>query len=286
MDLRLAWLSLRSAVPSWLNNRCPSMGAAIAYYAAFSLAPLLLLVIGVAGLAFGREAAQGAIVAQLGGLIGPEGATALEAMIRSASKPGASAFASTIGIGALVLAATGAVGEMQSALNIIWKAPPRKESAIRTLLRRRLLTLSLIAVMGFLLMASLVISAAMAAWGDYLANLVSGLDLLLWIVNSAVSFGVITIIFAMVFKILPDVPIAWRDVWSGAIVTALLFTFGKFIIGAYIGSSSVTTTHGAAAALVIVLLWVYYTSQILLFGAEIAHAYAERRRSRGVSGLF
>jgi membrane protein len=262
------------------------MGAAIAYYAAFSLAPLLLLVIGVAGLAFGREAAQGAIVAQLGGLIGPEGATALEAMIRSASKPGASAFASTIGIGALVLAATGAVGEMQSALNIIWKAPPRKESAIRTLLRRRLLTLSLIAVMGFLLMASLVISAAMAAWGDYLANLVSGLDLLLWIVNSVVSFGVITIIFAMVFKILPDVPIAWRDVWSGAIVTALLFTFGKFIIGAYIGSSSVTTTHGAAAALVIVLLWVYYTSQILLFGAEIAHAYAERRRSRGVSGLF
>jgi membrane protein len=282
MDLRLAWPSLRSAVTSWLDNRCPSMGAAIAYYAAFSLAPLLLLIIAVAGLAFGREAAQGAIVAQLSGLIGTEGAAALEAMIQSASKPGASAFASAVGIGALVLAATGAVGEIQSALNLIWKARPRKESALQTILRRRLLSLSLAVVMGFLLMISLVVSAALAAWSDYLAGLVSGFDLILWTVNIIVSFSVITALFAMVFKILPDVPIAWRDVWSGAIVTALLFTFGKFIIGAYIGNSSITSTHGAAAALVIVLLWVYYTSQILLFGAELAHAYTEHRDSRRV----
>lgn len=274
----LSWQFLKTVMGSWFNDRCLSMGAAIAYYAAFSLAPLLILVIAVAALAFGREAAQGAIVGQLGALIGPEGEAALAALIENASRPGSGGLvANIIGVGALLLAATGAVGEIQSSLNVIWKTSPAKESTVRVFLRRKVLSYSFVVVMGFLLMTSLVVSAALAAAGDHLAAYVPGLDVILQIVNFIVSLAVVTAIFATVYKILPDTPIAWRDVWLGAIVAGLLFTFGKILIGAYIGSSAIASTYGAAAALVIILLWVYYTSQILLFGAELAHGHAARR---------
>jgi membrane protein len=276
----LSWSFLKAVIASWFNDRCLSMGAAIAYYAAFSLAPLLLLVIAIAALVFGREAAQGAIVGQLGALIGPEGAAALEALIENASRSGSGWLANIVGVGALLLAATGAVGEIQSSLNVIWKAAPSKESTLRAFLRRKLLSYSFVVVMGFLLMTSLVVSAALAAAGDHLAAYVPSLDVILQIVNFIVSLAVVTAIFATVYKILPDAPIAWRDVWLGAGAAGLLFTVGKILIGAYIGSSAIASTYGAAAALVIILLWVYYTSQILLFGAELAHEHAEGRPAK------
>jgi membrane protein len=252
------------------------MGAAIAYYAAFSLVPLLILIIAIAGVVFGREAAQGAIVAEVGGLIGRDAAAALQALIVSASEMKSGLLTAMIGAVALILAATGAVGEIQSALNVIWKAPPLQEGAIVTLIRRRLLSLALIAVMGFLLMTSLAVSALLAAWNAYLASVFPVLDAVLWILNFVLSLTVITVLFAMVFKILPDVPIAWRHVWIGAAITALLFTIGKFAIGAYIGTSDLAASYGAAATFVVILLWVNYTAQILLFGAEITRAQAKR----------
>ena len=272
---------LKAVIAGWVNDRCLSMGAAIAYYAAFSLAPLLILVIAIAALLFGREAAQGAIIGQLGALIGPEGEAALAALIENASRSGSGGLvANIIGVGALLLAATGAVGEIQSSLNVIWKGAPSRESTVRAFLRRKILSYSFVVVMGFLLMTSLVVSAALAAAGGHLAAYVPGLDVILKIVNFIVSLAVVTAIFATVYKILPDTPIAWRDVWLGAVVAGLLFTFGKILIGAYIGSSAIASTYGAAAALVIILLWVYYTSQILLFGAELAHEHAERRLTK------
>ena len=265
-----SWRFLKAVIAAWIDDRCLSMGAAIAYYAAFSLAPMLILVIAIAAVVFGREAAQGAIVGQLGTLIGAEGAAALEAMIANASRSGSGWLANLIGVGALLLAAIGAVGEIQASLNVIWKAAPSKEGTVRAFLRRKLLSYAFVVVMGFLLMVSLVVSAALAAAGDHLAAAIGGFDIILKIVNFIVSLAVVTAIFATVYKILPARPVAWRDVWLGAAVAALLFTFGKILIGAYIGSSAIASTYGAAAALVIILLWVYYTSQILLFGAELA----------------
>jgi membrane protein len=273
---REVWRIVKSAAAGWLDDRCPSMGAAIAYYAAFSLVPLLTIVIAIAGLVFGREAAQGAVVAEVGGLIGRDAAEALQALIVSASETESGVLTALIGAGALVLGATGAVGEIQSALNIIWKAPPLQEGAIVTLIRRRLLSLALIAVMGFLLMTSLAVSTILAAWNAYLATVFPVFDVVLWVVNIGLSVAVITVLFAMVFKILPDVPIAWRHVWIGAGITALLFTIGKFLIGAYIGTSNLAASYGTAATFVIILLWVNYTAQIMLFGAEITRAQAKR----------
>jgi membrane protein len=276
LTVREIWRILKSATIGWLDDRCPSMGAAVAYYTAFSLAPLLILVIAIAALFFSREAAQGAIVAEVGGMIGRDAAAALQGLIVSASESKSSLLTAIIGIVALIYAATGAVGEIQSALNIIWKAPPLKEGAVMTLVRRRLLSLALIAVMGFLLMASLAISAILTAWDTYLANVFPMFDAILWGLNFVLSLIVTTVLFAMIFKILPDVPIAWRHVWIGAVVTALLFTAGKFVIGTYIGTSNLAASYGAAGAFVVILLWVNYTAQILLFGAEITRARAER----------
>jgi membrane protein len=276
ISAREVWRVLKSAALGWLDDRCPSMGAAIAYYAAFSLVPILILVTAIAGLAFGHEAAQGAIVRELGGLIGRDAAAALQTLIASAAKMRSGLFAAAISGGALVLAATGAVGEIQSALNVIWKAPPLEEGAVVTIMRRRLLSLALIAVMGFLMLTSLVVSAVLAAWSDYLAIVFPVYDAILWVTNFVMSLTVITVLFAMVFKILPDVPIAWRHVWIGAFMTALLFTIGKFAIGIYIGTSDMAASYGAAANFVVLLIWVNYTAQILLFGAEVTRAQAER----------
>jgi membrane protein len=251
------------------------MGAAIAYYTALSLVPLLILVIAVAALFFSREAAQGAILSEVSGLIGRTAATALQALIVSASEKGSGTLTAIIGGGALIFATTGAVGEIQSALNIIWKAPPLKEGPIMTLVRRRLLSLALIAVMGFLLATSLAISAVLAAWNDYIASAFPMFVAILWAVSFVFSLLVMTVLFAMVFRILPDVDIAWRDVWIGAMTTAFLFTIGKFVIGVYIGTSNFAASYGVAGAFVVILLWVNYTAQILLFGAEITRAQAE-----------
>jgi membrane protein len=274
------WVSLcEKAVYKWLDDRAPTMGAAIAYYTVFSLAPMLVMVIAIAGLAFGQQAAEGALFGELADLIGPESAAAVQAMLRSASGTGSGIFATAVGIGTLIIAATAVLGELQSALNVIWRAEASRGLGLWHLLKSRLLSLAVILVIGFLLLVSLVISTALTAFSDYLDWLLPGLATILRIVHLILSFALTTVLFAMIFKILPDSPVAWEEVWVGAVIAALLFTLGKHLISLYIGSSNMASTYGAAGALIIVLVWVYYSAQILLLGAEFAKAYSDRRRA-------
>src|SRR6266481_8324423 len=258
------WAGLgKKIVYSWLDHRAPTMGAAIAYYTVFSLAPMLVMVIAVAGLAFGQQAAEGALFGELADLVGPESAGAVQAMLKSASSTGSGIIATAVGIGTLIIAATAVFGELQSALNVIWKAPATTSPGVWYLVKSRLLSLSVILVIGCLLLVSLVISAALAAFSDYIDRILPGLPVILRIVHLTLSFGFTTVFFAMMFKILPDTPVDWQDVWLGAAVTAGLFTVGKYLISLYIGSSNMASIYGAAGAL-IVFVWVYYSAQILL----------------------
>ena len=271
---------LKTALAGWWNDRALSLGAAISFYTLFSMAPVLLIVVSVAGLIYGREAAQGAIVAEIGGVIGAEAAAAIEAMIASASDFGSSILGTVIGFATFLFLATGALVELQDDLNIIWKAPPPERSGVITLVRTRLLSLALVVAIGFVLLVSLIIDAGLSALTGYVANALPGSEAIVFTLNFAFSLGVASLLFALIFKVLPDVPIAWRDVLVGAILTGLLFALGKFLIGLYIGRSGVASSYGAAASLVTILLWVYYSSQILLFGAEFTKAYADHRARR------
>jgi len=266
---------VKSAVSEFIDDYAPSMGAAIAYYTVFSVAPLLLIIISVAGLVFGEEAARGEIVGQLQQLMGDQAARSIEQLIRSVDRPSTGTFATVIGAVTLLIGATTVFAELQNALDRIWRAPAAQQSSgIWNLLRTRLLSFGLILAVGFLLIASLVLSAALAALGKWWAPVFGGWDVLLQAANFLLSFALVTAIFAMIYKIMPSVRIEWRDVWIGAAVTALLFAIGKFLIGLYIGRSSVTSGFGAAGSLVVLLLWVYYSAQIFLMGAELTYVYA------------
>jgi membrane protein len=265
----------KKSVTAWLDDYAPSMGAAISYYTVFSIAPLLLIVIAVAGFVWGREAVQGEIVGQLSGLIGRDGALGIQALIESAHKPAKGMLATAISLGVLVVGATTVFAELQSALDRVWDVPPaQKKSGIWSTLRARLLSLGFILGLGFLLSVSLVISAGLAALGGWMTGMLPGAELLLQILNSIVSLGVAVVLFAMIFKLMPQAAVGWRDVWVGAIVTAVLFEIGKALIGLYIGKSSVTSSFAAAGSLVVLLLWVYYSAQIFLLGAEFTWVYA------------
>ena len=255
------------------------MGAAIAYYTVFSLAPMLVMVIAVAGLAFGREAAEGALFGELRDLVGPESAAAVQVMLSNAASTRSGILATAFGIGTLIIAATGVLGELQSALNLIWRAPPSGGLGLWHLIRTRLVSLSVILVIGFLLLVSLMMSTALAAFSDYLDWILPGLATILQILHMMISFAFTTLLFAIIFKILPDKGVKWEEVWLGAAVAALLFTAGKHLISLYIGSSNIESTYGAAAALIMILVWVYYSVQILLLGAEFAKAYTDQRRA-------
>ena len=275
MDPRQAWRLARRAVERWTQDYAPSMGAALSYYALFSIAPLLLIVIGVAGLFFGEEAARGEIFGQLAALIGADGARAIEALVASARKPQSGVLAMIVGTALLVTGASTVFGELQNALDRIWRAPARKESkGWWKLLRTRVLSFGMILGIAFLLMVSLVLSAVVSALGRWW-----GLHLL----DLGLSFVLTTALFAMIYKVIPRVRIAWRDVWVGAAVTAALFAMGKWLIGLYLGKSSVSSAFGAAGSLVVLMLWVYYSSQIFLLGAEFTRVYAEEHGSRAPS---
>jgi membrane protein len=266
MDLRQGWRLTQSAVRAWADDYAPSMGAALSYYALFSIAPLLLIVIGVAGYFFGEEAARGEIYGELATLIGPDGAHAVQGLVAAARKPQSGVLAMIIGTGLLIAGASTVFGELQNALDRIWRAPARaKAKGWWMLLRTRVLSFGMILGIAFLLMVSLVLSAAIAALGRWWG---------LHVVDIAVSFALTTLLFAMIYKIMPRVRIAWRDVWIGAAVTAALFAIGKWAIGLYIGRSSVTSAFGAAGSLVVVMVWVYYSAQIFLLGAEFTRVYA------------
>ena len=268
----------------WSDSRVPTMGAALAYYTCFSLAPLLLLIIAIAGLLFDRSAAEGALLNQFDDFIGRNGALALQALIRSASDVGQGIIAGFIGIGLLLFAATTVLGELRASLNIIWQAPALHHSTLIGFLWEKLLSLSLIAVLGFLLLASLIVSAALSAVQDWLDYVAPSLNVLLQFSNALVFFIVTMALFAITFRFLPNKAIAWRDVWLGSFITALLFSLGKGAIALYIGKSGISNSFGAAGAIVSLLVWVYYSAQILLLGATITRAYAdlskERRRHR------
>ncbi len=270
---------VRQSIAAFLADDALSHGAAIAYYTIFSLAPVRLIAIAIAGLAFGQDAAQGAIVDQLSGLMGQQSAEALQSMLKSAAGARSSTLATAIGLITLLLTATGVFAEIQTSLNAIWRAAPRR-STVSRLIRARLVSLGLILALGFLLTVSLAFSAALAALGNYLNGILPAIGLLLHIANFIISFALMALLFAAIYKFLPDTAIAWRDVAIGAVATALLLTVGKSLIGLYIGSSQVASSYGAMGALNVILLWVYYSAEIFLLGAEFTKCYAHSHGSK------
>ncbi|GAA4020642.1 YihY/virulence factor BrkB family protein [Actimicrobium antarcticum] len=281
LQLRDVVLLAKTTFTSWLDDYAPSMGAALAYYTVFSIAPLLLIVISLAGLVFGAEAVRGEIVGQLSGLMGRSGAQVIESLLQSASKPSESITGTLFGIALLLVGATTVFGELQDAMDRIWRAPQRQVSGgLLRLLRTRLLSFGMILGIGFLLMISLVFSAALAALGRWWGPLFAEWVLLANLLDIVLGFGLTTAVFALIYKLMPRVSVGWRDVIIGALVTAFLFTLGKRLISLYIGTSGVTSAFGAAGSLVVVLVWVYYSAQIFLLGAEFTWAYAHLRGSR------
>lgn len=273
------WVLAKSTVLAFIEDDALSKGAAIAFYTVTSIAPILLIVVAIAGLAFGQEAAQNGIVSQLSGLMGKESAQFLQAALAGAQSKSSGTLATLIGIATIIVTASGVFGEMQSALNTIWKIDS-SGTPISRLIRARAASLGLVVSLGFLMMVSLVVSAGLTALGNYLNAVLPFGKVLLTILNGIVSFVLIAVLFAAIYKVLPDRPIEWRDVVVGSAVTSLLFTAGKSLIGWYIGSSAVASTYGAAGAFLVVLLWVYYSAQIFLLGAEFTKAWSDMRTGK------
>jgi membrane protein len=269
---------VQQAFADWRRDEAGRLGAALSYYTLFSLAPLLIVAIAVAGFVFGREAAQGQIVAQIQGLVGEAGARAVQDMIENSRQPTAGAWATVIGVVTLFLGATGAFAELKSALNIVWDVKDQG-GGLLSLVRGRLWAFAMVLAVGFLLLVSLLISAAVAA-ADGFFTWIGIPPALVQLVNAVTSFLVITVLFALLFKYLPDTEVHWRDVWIGALLTSALFTVGKLFIGLYLGRSSVASVYGAAGSVVVLIVWVYYAAQIFFFGAEVTQAYAHRHGSR------
>ena len=280
MGLNVIWKLLSATYTKWTADHAQGLGAALAFYAIFSLAPLLLIVIAIAGSVFGQEAAQGEIIGQIQGLVGEESAKAIQTMLEEARKPAAGIIATVVAIVLLFLGATGVFAQLQEALNIIWRVKAKPEQGMWKILKDRFISLLAVLGTGFLLLISLVISAALSAIGTTLEQFLPVPGFLLQLINFLVSFAIVTLLFAMIYKLLPDRSIQWSDVWIGAIITSLLFTIGKFVIGVYLGKSDVGIAYGAAGSLVVMLMWVYYASQIFLFGAEFTAVYAHARGSR------
>ena len=285
MTLASLYSLCRQAVNAWVDDYAPSMGAALAYYTLFSIAPLLLIVISIAGLVFGPDAARGEIFAQLRDLMGEEGAAAAQALLQSVNKPAKGVLGTVLGAVLLVVGAISVFGELQNALDRIWRAPGRAGTGgLLSLVRARLLSFGMVLGIGFLLILSLVASAAVAAVGKFAAPVFGIGALLVELLNLVVSFALVTVTFAMIYKIIPRVQIGWRDVWVGAAVTALLFAIGKSLIGLYLGRSTFASGFGAAGSLVVLLVWMYYSAQIFLLGAEFTWVYAHTQGSRSKLG--
>ena len=276
---RQIWVRLKESFSGFFEDEALTRGAAISFYAVTSIGPVMFIVVAIAGLAFGEKAATGAMAAQLAGLMGQQSADLLQSAIQGAAGKSSGILATAFGIVMLVITASGVFTEMQQSLNVIWKAVPPK-TTISGLLRARALSLGLVAALGFLLLVSLVISAILTAMSDYISAVIPLGYLILLTLNFVASLALITVLFAAIYKVLPDKAIAWRDVLIGALVTALLFTVGKVLISLYLGSSTIASSYGAAGGLIIALLWVYYSVQIFLLGAEFTKVYAHHHGSR------
>ncbi|GAA0847859.1 YihY/virulence factor BrkB family protein [Cupriavidus pauculus] len=265
-----------AAVMSWFEHRAASKGAALSFYMLFSMAPILVLVISIAGLFFGAEAARGEIFAQLEGLVGTQGAAAIQEILAATHRAGGSGIAAIIATGILFVGATSAFAELKGSLDDIWQAPPPAGAGWKKLLRARLLSFSIVLALAFMLLVSLIVNAALAVinrfWGQLWAA--SWFAPIADVISTLFSFAVVTALFAVIFKMLPNARIAWRDVTMGAVITALLFAVGKRLIGLYLGNSAVASSYGAAGSVVALMLWVYYSAQIFFFGAELTRQYA------------
>ncbi len=272
----------KATFSEWSEDKAPRLAAAMAYYAVFSLAPLLIIVMAIIGLVYGQEAAQGKIAEQMQGLVGENGAQAVQTMVEAARKPRAGIIATVASVIVLIFSAGSFFVQLQDSLNTIWEVAPKPGRSIMTMIRQRFLSFSLVLGIGLLLLVSLIISAGLSAFGGFLVSLMPGLEYLMKALNFLISFGVITFLFAMIYKYLPDVKIVWGDVWIGAIATSLLFTIGKSLIGIYLGRSSTASAYGAVGSLVVLLLWDYYSIMIFLMGAEFTQVYTNKYGSRMV----
>ncbi|MEO6259033.1 MAG: YihY/virulence factor BrkB family protein [Thermoanaerobaculia bacterium] len=275
---------LKQTFKEFGDDKVPRLGAALSYYTIFSMAPLLLIVIGVAGLVFGHEAAQGQVFDQLKTVMGPATAATVQEMVKNAGKPKSGSLATIIGVITLILGASGVFGQLKDALNTIWDVKPKKSAGIMGLIKDRFLSASMVFGIGFLLLVSLVVDAMLAAVGKYGEKNLPGGEAIWHILSLVVSFVVVSALFAMIFRFLPDLKIEWRDVWLGAAFTSFLFVLGKFALGLYLAKSAVGSSFGAAGSLVVLLVWVYYSAQIVLFGAEFTQVYARAEGSVAAAG--
>jgi len=274
--LRSIFELLKHTASEWIDQNVSRRGAALAFYTLFAIAPLFVIVPAIASLWFGKQAARRELFTQVTGLVGSEGSEAIQALVSAAHKPKTGAWAAAIAVVTLFVGATGVFVELQDALNSVWGVRRVPGRGMRNFIEDRLLSFALIAGIGFLLLVSLILSAGLSALGRFTVGLPPTHEPIWQGINFVVSFGVVTLLFAIIFKVLPDVKIAWRDVWIGAIITALLFNLGKFLIGLYLARGVVSSAYGAAGSLVIVLLWVYYSAQILFFGAKFTQVYSNR----------
>lgn len=279
-SLKTIWKLLKLTWEEWTDDNGASLSAALSYYTVFSLAPILVIAVAVAGLFFGEEAARGQLVGQIRGMVGEQGAELTQTMIANASEPAKGTLATILGVLTLLFGATGAFSEMQASLNHIWDLPKRKSSGMWNWISTRFISFTLVLGTGFLLLVSLILSAVFAAMTELFGRV--GVDLEVWgqLINFVLSFVLTGVLFALIYRILPDVDIAWRDVWVGAFVTAALFSVGKLLIGIYLGNAGTASTYGAAGSLVVVMLWVYYSAQILFLGAEFTQVYSRMFGSR------
>jgi membrane protein len=270
---------LKDAFKEWSEDKASRLGAALAYYTIFSIGPLLVVVIAIAGEVFGDEAARGQIKSTIQGVVGPSGADMIEGMIKSANQPGVGSIAAVIGTVTLLLGAAGLFGQLKDALNTIWEVMPKPGGGIMGAIKNNFLSFTMVLGTGFLLMVSLVVNAVLAALGEFLSDTLPGGPLLWQILNYVISLLVLTLMFAMIFKVLPDVKMPWSNVWIGALFTAVLFVLGQIGLGFYFGISEPGSAFGAAGSLVLILVWIYYSAQILFFGAELTQVYAKQRGS-------
>lgn len=271
---------VRTAFNQWIADRAPTLGAALAFYSILSLAPLLMIAVAVAALAVGREAAEGQLVEQLRGLVGQQGAAAASSLLASAQHPAEGVAATIMGLVVLLVGASGVFAQLQEAMNVIWKVPPAAHAGVVGLIRDRFASFAMVLGTGFLLLISLVASAAIAGAGTYLRGWFPALEPYLHLANTLVTLLVVTLLFAAIFKVLPDAHVPWSCAFVGAAITAVLFTLGKTLIGLYLGKSGLASAYGAAGSFVVLVVWIYYSAQILYFGAELTHAYSQRLRQR------
>jgi membrane protein len=275
------WILTRDSLSAWMDHNASSLGAALAFYTLFSIAPILVIAVAIAGYVFGPTVAETHLLQQMQGLLGDSGATAVQGLLASAHQSDKKGIAAAIGVGTLLVGATSVFGELQNTLDFIWKTPPRKDTvAWWRMVRSRILSFGLILGVGFLLLVSLLASAALAALGSWLGSFLVQWQVILPALDLLLSLGLSTVLFAMIYKYVPKEAIDWGDVWIGGFVTACLFTIGKLLIGLYLGRSSFSSAYGAAGSIMVLLLWIYYSAQIFLLGAEFTHVFTYSHGSR------